>query len=355
MDPVSQAVVAGVAGQNVIQNKQSNTKWLDKGSFRIAGVLAFLSGMLADLDVLISSTTDPLLSLEYHRQFTHSILFMPLGGLLAALLLYAVWARRYLCFMHTYLFCTAGYITHGLLDACTSYGTQLFWPFSDMRIAWNIISIIDPVFTLPLFVLFLLALVLNKPGLARAAAVYGLVYLSIGIIQQQRAITAAESLAANRGHIAANLQVKPSFANNIVWKIIYEHEQQYHVDAIRLGWSPQLIEGESVPKLEVVRDFPWLEPLSQQAQDIERFRHFSAGYLAVDRQDNNTIVDMRYSMLPNTVDALWGIKLSTTVGESEHVQFLTLRNPDERDLALKRLQEMVFSADYPSLNDYQDK
>jgi len=34
-------------------------------------MLGFLSGMAPDLDILIRSSTDPLLSLEYHRQFTH--------------------------------------------------------------------------------------------------------------------------------------------------------------------------------------------------------------------------------------------------------------------------------------------
>ena len=32
----------------------------------------------------------------------------------------------------------------------TSYGTQLFWPFSNVRVAWNNSSIVDPLFTLPL-------------------------------------------------------------------------------------------------------------------------------------------------------------------------------------------------------------
>ena len=43
-----------------------------------------------------------------------------------------------------------GYGTNGLLDACTTYGTLLLWPFSNARIAWNNVSVIDPLFTLPL-------------------------------------------------------------------------------------------------------------------------------------------------------------------------------------------------------------
>ena len=40
-----------------------------------------IGGLAPDLDVLISSSEDPLLFLEYHRQFTHSLIFIPFGSL----------------------------------------------------------------------------------------------------------------------------------------------------------------------------------------------------------------------------------------------------------------------------------
>ena len=61
MDPLSQ----GVLGAALPQATAARGRYA--GS---AGVLGFLAGMAADLDVLIRSSTDPLLFLEYHRQFT---------------------------------------------------------------------------------------------------------------------------------------------------------------------------------------------------------------------------------------------------------------------------------------------
>ena len=107
-----------------------------------------LAGMAPDLDVLIRSNTDPLLFLEYHRQFTHSLLFIPLGSLLCALVFWKTIGRG-INFSTVWLAAFLGYLTHGLLDACTTYGTLLLWPFSDARIAWNTIAVIDPLFTLP--------------------------------------------------------------------------------------------------------------------------------------------------------------------------------------------------------------
>ena len=68
-----------------------------------------------------------------------------------------LFARRHLSFPRTWLYAALGFATHGLLDACTTYGTQLLWPFSDARIAWNVISIIDPLFTVPILLLVVFA------------------------------------------------------------------------------------------------------------------------------------------------------------------------------------------------------
>ncbi|MEZ4986848.1 MAG: metal-dependent hydrolase [Saprospiraceae bacterium] len=40
-------------------------------------------------------------------------------------------------------------LTHPLPDACTTYGTQLLEPFSSLRVAWNVVSVADPLYTVP--------------------------------------------------------------------------------------------------------------------------------------------------------------------------------------------------------------
>ncbi len=299
MDPVSQAVLGASLPSFFERNKQ-----------RLASALAVgaLAGMAPDLDVLIQSDDDPLLFLEYHRQFTHSLLFIPLGALICALLLYPFFKTR-LSFKHTYLFAFAGYATHGLLDACTSYGTQLFWPFSDTRVAWSVVSIVDPLFTLPVLVLLALAVKHRSRRIAMAAFVYAVVFLALGMAQHQRAETALMQLAQQRGHQPQRIHVKPSFANRHLWKLMYEYDGRYYVDAARLLLDTTVIPGESIQKLDVARDFPWLPANSQQAKDIERFRWFSDNYLAVDPENPNIIMDVRYSFLPNRIKLMWGIIL----------------------------------------------
>ena len=317
MDPLTQ----GVLGASLPQASSSGRYAAS------AGLLGFLAGMAADLDVLIRSNTDPLLFLEYHRQFTHSLVFIPFGGLFCAVLLhYLIARRRGLSFQQTWLFCTLGYATHALLDACTTYGTMLFWPFSDARIAWNTISIIDPLYTLPILLAVVLAARRRRPLYARLALVWAFGYMALGWWQRDEAVDMGYALAAQRGHTPLRLEAKPSFANILVWKIVYETDDRFYVDAVRARFAPRVFVGDSVQKLVIGRDMPWLEQDSQQARDIERFRWFSDGYIARDPLFANRIIDIRYSIIPNEVAPLWSIELRPEAGREEHAAYRVHRD-----------------------------
>ena len=82
-------------------------------------------------------------------------------------------------------------------------------------------------------------------------------------------------------------------------------------------------------RLNLSQQFPWLDPTSQQALDVARFRWFSNDYLAVDQEDPHLIVDMRYSQLPNEIDGLWGIRLDPSAAHGAHVEWITRRNTNK--------------------------
>ena len=308
----------------------SNSRWVAS-----AGLLGFLAGMAADLDVLIRSSEDPLLFLEYHRQFTHSLIFIPIGGAICALVLHQLLGRRRgLSLTQSWLFCTLGYATHAVLDSCTTYGTMLLWPFSEQRFAWNTISIIDPLFTLPLLLAVVLAARLRRPVWARVGLAWAIAYMGLGLLQRDAAQDMGHALAAERGHTVLRLEAKPSFANIVVWKVVYETDDAYFVDAVRAGIAPKVFPGDRVAKLDIARDFPWLDPASQQAMDIERFRWFSNDYIAMDPLHPNRIIDVRYSMIPHQVNALWSIELKPDAADSDHVAYRTDRNANSARVEL---------------------
>jgi len=334
MDPLSQAALGASLSQSFADDK---TKQLS------ALVIGSLAGMAPDLDIFIQSTEDPLLFLEFHRQFTHSLVFIPLGAFLCALVFYP-FARKKLSFVHVYLFSFLAYATHGLLDACTSYGTQLLWPFSNERISWSVVSIIDPLFTVPMIVFTVLAVIRKNATYARWGFAYAVVFLSLGVLQNQRAEEAAGELALQRGHQVERINVKPSFGNRHVWKIIYEYDGRYYVDAVRLLWDVEYIMGSSIEKLDVSRDFPWLPEDSQQAKDIERFRWFSDDFLAVSVEDKRLITDVRYSLLPNDIKPMWGIEVNKQLVDDDDLDahvFYEINNQLDKE-ARGRFLDMLF-------------
>lgn len=336
MDPVTQGALGAALPQSVSATWPARRKV----HLALAGLLGMAGGMAADLDILITSDTDPLLFLIYHRQFTHSLIFIPLGGFLVALVLHGLFGRFWrLRFWQTMLFCALGYATHALLDTATSYGTMLFWPFMETRYSWSVISIVDPLFSLPLAMAVALAAIRNKPFFARIGLVWALLYLGAGWWQHQSALDVAETLAASRGHTPLRFEIKPSFGNILVWKSVYETADKFFIDAMRLGIAPKTYEGTSVVKLNSARDFPWLSPATQQAKDIARFYRFSDGFIARDPDNPNRIMDVRYSFVPNEVSALFAIELSPAAGPAAHVRYVTGRSQAREQFG--RLWRMV--------------
>lgn len=334
MDPISQ----GVMGASLPQS------FSNKKNIFCIFIIGFLAGMFPDIDIFIRSTYDPLLFLEFHRQFTHSLIFIPLGGFIFTTIFYGLFFRLIpFGFLKTWLFATMGYATHGLLDACTSYGTQLLWPFSNERISWNNISIIDPLFTIPVMIFLILSLVKRKSSWAKIALGWALIYLFLGFIQNHRAQQVANEIVTQRGHHPEIISVKPSFGNLILWKIIYQHDGYFYIDAINIGLKKEIFTGQKIKKFNKL-DLSYFNDLDEmQKIDIDRFLWFSQDFVSVNPQNEYELLDIRYSNLPHEIGGLWGIHL--TPNRKEHVEFISNRSLHKRDF--KQFFQMIF-------NDYFD-
>lgn len=278
---------------------------------RLAAGIGLLASLLPDADALIQSGSDPLLVLDYHRHFTHALIFIPVGALIAALLLWPMLRHR-MVFSRLYLYSVLGYGQGGVMDACTSYGTHLLWPFSESKLAWNLISVFDPVFTLLLLVPLILTL--RRPGVARVHLGLALAsgYLCLGYLQQQRVTENMLTVIARRGHTPDHLTVKPTLGNQLLWRSLYRHDGRIQVDATHAGWALRHYAGQRAPLFES------LEPAdSRRSADIERFRRFSDGWLV--ETAPGYVGDARYAMLPTTIAPIWGI----TWADNGQLQFVS--------------------------------
>lgn len=320
MDILTQGLLGGVLAQSFATNDEK----------KLASVVGAIAGLLADLDFLIYSPNDPLLNIEYHRHFSHSLVFIPFGAAIA-LLLFWPFLRRRLTVRRLYIFCLAGYSMSGILDACTSYGTHLFWPFTDDRIALHIIAIIDPIFTLILLITFILGLRFQAKYITYSGLLLAITYMSLGFIQQQRAQQIVESLIAARSHTASKLIIKPTLGNILLWRSVYIHKQRIYVDAIRVSFlsDTEVFEGESVELFTLDKDLPDLDVSSVLYDDIRRFMVFSEGFVAYDISQKNVLGDIRYSMLPISTKPVWGIMIDTD-NIQRHADYQFFRENSEK-------------------------
>jgi inner membrane protein len=317
MDPISQAAIGAAAAQ-------AGSK---RTGLRTALWVGALGGALPDVDILIRSADDPLLFLDYHRHFTHSLAFIPFGGLIAAAV-----GRMLTRGKHTvrdlWLPATLGFATHGLLDSCTSYGTFLLWPFSTARIAWHNVAIIDPLFTLPVLIGAVLAAKRKNRILGRCAFIWGVAYLILGAVQRDRAEAIHAQIIAERGHHAARAEVKPSIGNNFLFRAFYEHDGTYQADAIRVPWwgEPTVYEGQSAEVLRVDDLVVGADPI--HVEDLERFRVFSNSFLIQDPRHEGIISDFRYAAIPSAVAPLWGVDFGGAV-PGKHLTFHRFNDVDK--------------------------
>jgi inner membrane protein len=334
LDLLTQGLLGGVLALSVAKKKES----------RSAAATGFAAALLADADIFIHASDDPLLNVEFHRHFSHALIFIPIGALIAALLLWPL-LRKHLGFKRIYWYALLGYATSGLLDACTSYGTHLLWPFSDTRIAWSIIAIIDPVFSLCLIIALILGVKYCKPVTARIGLALAGAYLLVGAWQHQNALQTAIELAQLRGHKIQSIIVKPTMANLVLWRSVYQSNGLFYVDAIRIGPGPKRIyPGESAQKFQLERDRPNLDRESVLARDIARFSRLANDYVITDPGRANVLTDVRYSMLPTGITPMWGLDLNVA-SASQHAKFEVYR--DRPDNARDRFLAMLLGRDLP--------
>ncbi len=141
MDSITQALL-GASVQGAMLGRWQGRKALAYGA---------VLGTLPDLDVVIDYG-DAVANMTYHRGFSHSLFVL---SIVAVLLTWLI--RRFRPderYSGTRLFLTVWLVlvTHVLLDAFTSYGTQLLWPLTTPPIAWSSIFIIDPLYSVPLLI-----------------------------------------------------------------------------------------------------------------------------------------------------------------------------------------------------------
>ncbi|MEE9395362.1 MAG: metal-dependent hydrolase [Planctomycetota bacterium] len=297
MDSLTQGLLGAVAAQAFC------TKSLGKR----AGLLGFTAGCLPDADVIIPLLADLDLPFKYHRHFSHALVSIPAVALLAALPFAAFRSfrrqRRAL-----YWAALIGVATHGILDACTSFGTHLLWPFSLRREAWDCLPIVDPVFSLPLIVGWIWSARRKRAKPCLLAFAFVILYGLFGVWQHHRAEETLAELARHRGHTLEHHRLLPVPGSLVLWRGLYHDKGKIYGDNIRVPWIGEagFQSFGSRPKFDRNRGFAKQPPSPEELDLLTRFETFSDRFLGVAPDHPDRLGDLRLSHHFNW-DPYWGL------------------------------------------------
>lgn len=286
MDSVTQFVLGAAIGE-VTAGRKAGNKALWWGGF---------AGTIPDLDIVFRPLFTELQNLSVHRGISHSLIFAFFTAPIAAWLVHQLYKNRgkvdYKDWLNLFFW---GIFTHPLLDAFTLYGTQLFLPFSDFRVAFNTISIIDPLYTVPLLVTFIGAMVVRRRGLsksfnwAKMGLIISSVYLMITCFHKWYLEGIFDKgLDAQNIH-PVSVMSSPVIFSNLLWCSVARDDS-----ACYIGYY-SILQGNTHVHYE---KFDKNEQLSRQIADqegYERLKWFCKDYFILEeKNDTLCFFDVRY-------------------------------------------------------------
>lgn len=257
-------------------------------------------GTLPDLDVIPLSLLglDPIANMTWHRGPSHSLFVLTVLGFAIWAFLRRVWTpvrdapRAWLLAIQLSL------LTHPLLDAFTVYGTQLLWPLPVAPVMWSSVFIIDPLYTLPLLVGFVAAIVLGARARARPFLVAGLIlstaYLGWSLVAKAMVEQSVDEALAREGLQGAAWFSTPAPFNTVLWRVVVmtengflEGERSLLADRGPLQLRRYTGSGETP---EEVRDLP----------SIVRLQWFARGFVKTEQRGKQLVIsDLRMGAEPD--------------------------------------------------------
>lgn len=252
---------------------------------RSALVVGAALGTLPDMDVVIDYGT-AVANFTQHRGFSHSLFILfPLSFFIA----YGLYRwRPALSYQRWFAVTALVLLTHPLLDAFTTYGTQLFWPIGP-PVAISSIFIIDPLYTLPL-IAGILVFVVRGPQTSAITAglLLSTLYLGWSATAQQIISERVEPALAEEGLQDAPRLVQPMPFNTVLWRVTIVDEDR------RVEIVTGFLDGEAPVTLENFPRDPELEKAALSLEEGRRLEWFTKGFLHYEMADGElTATDIR--------------------------------------------------------------
>ena len=233
-------------------------------------------------------------------------------------LIFLCFSRYRRCWKVTISAALVGYATHGPLDALTSYGTVLLWPVSYIRVSWDIIAIVDPIFTIPLILGSSWSVIHQEQKgviLGLLCASFILVFNSI---QHQRALQSMHAFATQQKLNLTSIRAMPELASSTNWRVNLKNNHcliiaEAHTPISKRSFIMHMAQIPLFSNTDTQRFTPG------QQRDLAIFSWFSDDYVIVANQAPLILADGRYTIGNTPLYSLWGIEF---LSKKEHVNKL---------------------------------
>lgn len=286
MDSITQIVLGAAVAEAVAGRKMG----------RRAAFWGAIAGTIPDLDVFLSIFNHPIDAALLHRGFSHSLVFAALMTPILAWIVNKLYTEKYPINLWMKLFFLA-IVTHPLLDIFTNYGTEFLWPFS-LRITFNSVFVLDPLYTIPFAICLLTALILKRENKWRSrinwiGIGYSCVYLIWGVIVKLTILNQSDTYFQ-----ASNIQVQsektmagPMPLTSFYWMFMGEDKENFYIGYKSLFGKYQPSDLEVIPK-----NHSLFEAVTFKGKDYkDQLKFIANGYYAIDTVDETMyFYDLRF-------------------------------------------------------------
>lgn len=284
MDSLTQIVLGAAVAELTLGKKVGNK----------APLWGAICGTIPDLDVLLNPFLTDLQELGSHRGFSHSILFSILLAPVLGYLITHFYRTKEATWKEWTLLCFVALVTHPLLDAFTNYGTQLFLPFSDYRVAFNSIFIVDPCYTVPMMLMLVIIMMISrkKPSrsyLNKAGIMISHLYLLFTVVNKFYIGTVFEGALKNNGILYERYYTCPMPLQTVLWTCIAESSNGFYI-----GYYSWFDSDKKVAFYYLKKNDSGLQEL-KKFYALKRLNWFTNGYHVYTRKDNEIYLnDLRF-------------------------------------------------------------
>lgn len=294
MDSLTQIVLGAACGEAVLGKKIGNKALL----------FGAIGGTIPDLDVFIGRLlySNKIQAMAFHRGFMHSILFAVLGCFIFGFItfkLYDFGIRKETTNLKNWIWLFFWSIfTHPILDCFTPYGTQLFAPFSDYRVAFNNISVVDPLYTLPFLICMIIVLFFKRTNIKRIKYTKAGIYISscymiFTLVNKMYIDLVFKNSFEKAGINYLRFSAQPTIFNNILWYSVAETETKYY-----MAFYSLLDKSSNSEKiLEIDKNHTLID---MNDKNLKKLSWFSNGFYNLTKKEKigtYKYIDLRYPML----------------------------------------------------------